>query len=300
MPVLRDYTVQTSVGALLTIMDSLGAHVGSKLQLFATDERTLTDDLCDMFYIWAQQPGIPTPKYYHPLLQRPLTMTISKSTQQEEADYGYDLGIKLDTPEGIKYAVLQAKVYDPQSNKLRCDSQQGWIKLSSQLILMRAWLQSWGSDLAYLLIYVPISKLARPVLPVSTWEIGVAQTLKPRSKKNAAFGATLIRFDSLLDKNQAWKLTPPVKHVRNGLFKPAGITLSRLLIDLLLCNQGRWIPRGGFQADGSGPNTELRHGFPFNYIPYREIGISVEDISREEWREYITELREIWNNELIG
>ena len=92
------------------VMDALGSHLASKLQLFGTDERTLTDDLCEMFflYIWVQAPSTTINKYTHRALQKDLEITITKSTQQQEAEFGYDLAIRLTSPEGIKYALLQS------------------------------------------------------------------------------------------------------------------------------------------------------------------------------------------------
>jgi hypothetical protein len=54
MPVKRVFRAQTELNAIPAIGDSLGTHLAAKLQAFGSDERTLTDELCDMLCVWAE------------------------------------------------------------------------------------------------------------------------------------------------------------------------------------------------------------------------------------------------------
>ena len=53
MAITRNFPVTTDISLLPEIANSLGAHLAAKLQGFASDERTLTDEFCDMICIWA-------------------------------------------------------------------------------------------------------------------------------------------------------------------------------------------------------------------------------------------------------
>ena len=115
---------------------SVGAHLASKLQMFGTDERTLTDELCDMLCIWlglvASDPSLSP-------LSGPGTFTIdlSKTTARQEVRNGADLELVLSSPLGVKRCLIQAKVLDPKTQRLRCDSTEGWSKLRKQLVAAR-------------------------------------------------------------------------------------------------------------------------------------------------------------------
>lgn len=193
MPVVRDYPAKLSVADLLPILDSLGSHAAAKLEHFATDERTLTDDFCDMFYIWARDPrpaDILDRFRHHPGYTIPniatLPVVISKTTQQAEAVVGADLAFTVTSPSGVKRALIQAKVFDPSEQKLRCDTSDGWDKLWSQLVLM----QKRNGDLSFLLVYVPAALLDGERHGYSTWEQGFGNV--GDGSRSSKFGITLI------------------------------------------------------------------------------------------------------------
>lgn len=173
MPVVRRTSTSVSVGDLITVLDSAAAHVAAKLYQFGTDERTLTDELCDMFSIWTSMAnsaaGYSAPSRLSippKVLNRVLDLEVRKSTQSQEADTGADLAISISSPFGMKRAMLQAKVFDLHLQKMRCDSKSGWYKLWGQLALMR---QRSGS-LSFLLIYVPSNLLRSGHHMFQTWE----------------------------------------------------------------------------------------------------------------------------------
>jgi hypothetical protein len=291
MPVVRKFPTQVSVAALLQIVDSLGAHVSAKLELFGTDERTLTDDLCDMLYIWARSrqsrsasrrsPSLPSP-----LASLQLPVEVSKTTQQEESAVGCDLAITVTSPHGAKTALFQAKVFDPKDDDLRCASKEGWSKLWSQLVLM----QQRESQLSHMLVYVPGSRLGRDTFGYSTWEQGF-QPGRPNSSRSARYGVTLIRVDDLLDGSGNWLHSPPVEHLGGGAFNPPGTSLSQLLVDMISCKRGTW---------SSGPIGQATSvdsdAFPIDYRPYREIGLSFAEASPADWERTTTALRE-WRDD---
>jgi len=283
LPVVRNFTSKISIAELFPIFDSLGAHVAAKLEQFGTDERTLTDDWCDMFYIWSQHPnarlnlrgGRTFPHQSFPVL-------VSKTTQQEEATVGADLAITITTPEGTKRALIQAKVLDPKDQRLRCDTAEGWDKLWSQLVLM----QKRNGDLSFLLVYVPASYLDGAEHGYATWEQGLVSG-KPTST-SSEFGATLIPVGELLDSSGNWRHQPPLGHTSDGRFSPRGISVSDLLIDMLTCSRGVWRP---YAADDAVFQANLRDHFPVHYRAYREIGMSFAEASAETWGEAIASMR---------
>lgn len=213
MAVTRKFPAAIELTRLIEILNSLGAHLSAKLDHFATDERTLTDELCDMFYIWCQS---------NTHLRRPgssglvLEMEVSKTTQQEEAVVGADLGLHVHTPSGVKRALFQAKVFDPVDDRLRCDSSSGWDKLWSQLVLM----QRRSPELAYLLIYVPRTHLDGRGYDFNTWEQGFGRG--GGSGASSKFGITLIPVQDLIDAHSDWKWRPPVRHLGGGVVPAVG------------------------------------------------------------------------------
>lgn len=292
MPVTRSFSARASLKTLVVIMNSLGAHVAAKLGHFGTDERTLTDDLCDMFYVWAEQSSGASaiPSFSGPASERDLLnalpdrlfkVTITKTTQQEEAAVGADLGVRLETPLGVKRALLQAKVYDPKDDRLRCDSPQEWDSLWAQLVLMRD-----RNPLAFLLVYVPAAKLNWADQGIATWEQGYR--VEERTGTSSKFGATLIPVDRLLDSANNWLFYQPVRHVGDGCFCPEGISLAKLLIEMLLCRRGEWLTGWQFGLKGAGPQHE--NSYPVHYVPYREIAISFDDMTPQEWTGFVDTL----------
>lgn len=282
MPVIRDYPVYLPVSAFVAVLDSLGAHLSAKLAQFGTDERTLTDELCDMFLIWSEQamsrpPHVRTPPRVRHIPDIEVPIVISKTTQQAEAQIGADLAITITSPEGTKRALLQAKVLDPQDNRLRCDSSEGWQKLWSQLVLMR----QVAGKLAFLLLYVPGGKLDSSNYGYGTWE----QQRRPPggSSTECRFGVTIIPVDDLLDNSGRWSHAIPVRHDGDGTFTPPGLTLLDLFIDLLACNRGVWQPE---------TLVTTEEHFPIQFTAYREIGASFAAVPIEAWRQIVSSLRE--------
>lgn len=290
MPVTRTFPAQLSLKQLVPIINSLGAHVAAKLGHFGTDERTLTDDLCDMFFTWAKSSRMPDfagadQQLIDAVPNRQFDIEITKTTQQEEAAIGADLAVRVTSPLGVKLALMQAKVFDPQDDALRCDSPAGWDKLWAQLMLMRN-----RCPLSFFLIYVPADRLDCAVQGISTWEQGYK--FQSQSTNSSKFGVTLIATDDLLTSEGNWCFSPPTQHVGNGQFRPAGISLCRLILEMILCRRGAW--RDPWQV-GIAPGKN-HDSFPVHYIPYREIGISFNGVTEQEWNAFVTELEQCLEN----
>lgn len=291
MPVTRTFPATVSLANLVCMANSLGAHVAAKLGHFGTDERTLTDDLCDMFYTWARIGEMRVPmsaderRLIAVLPSRQIDVEISKTTQQKESEIGADLAIRVESPLGVKRTLIQAKVFDPQDDELRCNSPAGWDKLWGQLVLMRN-----RSRLAHMLIYVPADRLDCSNQGIPTWEQGFEfPTQTPTSSK---FGVTLIPVEDILTPSNDWKYSPPVNHTGNGQFWPTGMSLSRLILEMLLCRQGTWQP--AWQVDtGKGRDND---GYPIHYTPYREISLSITNMTTDDFNDFIGEV----NNALEG
>lgn len=106
MPTGRPFTVRVDIPRMIPPLQSVGAHLAAKLQCFGTDERTLTDELCDMLCIWLtaiSNPSIPGAFY----------LNLRKTTANEEVRTGADLKLIIRSPKGFKVCLIQAKVLDP-------------------------------------------------------------------------------------------------------------------------------------------------------------------------------------------
>jgi hypothetical protein len=200
MPTQRTYTTRIDVGDIREPASAVGAHVGAKLQCFATDERTLTDELCDMLCIWlgceAQGKRAEAPSGLGAI-----NLILTKMTPAEEVKNGADLELIVSSPLGVKRCLIQAKVLDPDSGKLRCDSTAGWQKLRKQLVAARDEV----GDLAFLLVYVPGGLLNGHSYSFGTYEQGFMA--EAGGSTEAYMGATLIPVDALLQpKSNRWRL----------------------------------------------------------------------------------------------
>lgn len=228
MPTASKFTSSVTIPDLIPPCQSVGAHLAAKLDSFCTDERTLTDELCDMLCIWLSHIQV-SPKGAHTF-----NITLAKTTPAEEMKNGADLELFVQSPLGGKRCLIQAKVLDPVTMKLRCDSKAGWAKLRSQLVAARAQ----AGALAFLLIYVPGRLLNGNNYGFSTYEQGFLSSYTGSAE--AFFGATLIPVDDLLDPKGRWRSQKyKVPQLTPGTFKN-GIPFWKFLIELLLCRRGKW------------------------------------------------------------
>ncbi|TMN16199.1 hypothetical protein [Pseudoxanthomonas sp. X-1] len=224
MPTNFSFTATTDLHGVKACGQSIGAHIAAKLESFGSDERTLTDELCDMLCIWLKS---------HPRASPAIQIKLQKSTPNEESQNGADLRLVIQSPEGIKDCLFQAKVLDPQTGKLRCATATGFAKLEDQLSKARATC----GDLAFLLVYVPSQHLDGSLYRYGTYEQHFCR--KSKHGLPSALGATVIPASSLLTTGGTWKNpTDPVPHV-NGKFV-GGIAFWQVFLELLVCRRGTW------------------------------------------------------------
>jgi hypothetical protein len=202
---------------------SVGAHLAAKLECFGSDERTLTDELCDMLCIWLNRGRISG---------APFVLKLAKWTAKQEAKNGADFALVVTSTLGEKYCLLQAKVFDSNKARLR----GSYAKLKSQLINAR----NNSGSLAFLLVYVPSKQLDGKQHGFGSWEQGFCSSSTPGA--SSAFGATAIPVDKLLDSTNAWiDRVKKVPHT-NGIFLN-GVPFAQLLLELLVCLRGEWDAR---------------------------------------------------------
>lgn len=264
MPTASTFTQRIDLADIPQPGKSVGAHLAAKLQLFHTDERTLTDELCDMLCIWLGMQ--PRHRPTAPTSSHSFTLTLSKTTTSEEVKNGADLELFISSPLGVKRCLIQAKVLDPATRKLRCDSAAGWKKLRSQLVAAR----KETGDLAFLLVYVPGQMLNGRYYGYGTYEQQKHFTAKGTAP--AYFGATLIPVDALLGPSGRWRNTKlKVPQLSPGQFK-GGLALWRVLIELLLCRRSSW-------SSDTGANYQEK-------MPaFRRLSIGASEVKEGVWRE---------------
>lgn len=238
MSTASTFTQRLNIADIPEPAKAIGAHLGAKLQMFQTDERTLTDELCDMLCIWLGMQAKRSPIISTSTID--FTLTLSKTTTAQEVKNGADLELIISSPLGKKRCLIQAKVLDPSSRKLRCDSVAGWRKLRTQLVASRKEV----GDLAFLLIYVPGGVLNGQDYGYSTYEqYGLYEQrggIAVASKADAYFGATFVAVDDLLGPSGRWRNTKlKVPQTAPGQFK-AGVPLWQLFLELLLCRRSSW------------------------------------------------------------
>ena len=221
------FTTSTDVAGVIASARSLGAHLAAKLESFSSDERTLTDELCDMLCIWLHQCPPVGPGF---------SLQLGKTTVKQEKKNGADLRLVVYAPEGQKECLFQAKVLDPVTGKLRCATASGFASLRTQLIKAR----NDCGDLAFLLVYVPSKYLDGNFYGFPSWEQGFCSSFMPGQA--SMFGATVIPVNALLDNANAW-IDPlnKVPHV-GGIFSN-GIPFSDVLLELLVCLRGEWLDK---------------------------------------------------------
>jgi hypothetical protein len=266
MPTSSPFSQRLDLADISSPAKSVGAHLAAKLQLFHTDERTLTDELCDMLCIWLGMQAGRRAKTF--ATQGSFILTLSKTTASEEFKNGADLELFVSSPLGVKRCLMQAKVLDPVTRKLRCDSVVGWQKLRTQLVAARKEV----GDLAFLLVYVPDGILNGKRYGYLTYEQGRRQKSLANGVAPAYFGATLIPVNALLGPSGRWRNTKlKVPQPSKGKFKD-GLALWRVLIELLLCRRSSW------SADtGSKHEKQMR--------AFRRLSIDVSGINEDMWRE---------------
>ena len=273
MPIKRSFSAAADISLLPEITNSLGAHLSAKLQEFASDERTLTDEFCDMTCIWASSASssvLPPPS-----TGITVRLDIEKISSRREVHIGADLELTVFSPIGeTKRILAQAKVLDPETLKLRCDSTHGWVKLKDELRRCRAQV----GDLAYFLAYVPARELNGSRYTFGTWE--QRHSTPSGAGLDSRFGVTFIDVNSLLDDNDEWKQDPPVQYVGRGSFRPSGLDWTSLLLQLFSCGIGSWQKQ---------PPTDA----PFNREveserePYRALNVAVTGIENTTWEERV-------------
>ncbi len=243
---------------------SVGAHLAAKLQLFQTDERTLTDELCDMLCIWL---GMQARRRSHYVTSsKTFTLTLSKTTTAEEVKNGADLELFVSSPLGVKRCLVQAKVLDPASGNLRCDSVVGWKKLRSQLVAARKEV----GNLAFLLIYVPGEVLNGRSYGYETYE--QQGHFRPKGTTPAYYGATMIPVDALLGPSGRWRNSKlKVPQTSKGHFKD-GLALWRVLIELLLCRRSSWSVDQADKHEG-------------RMLAFHRLSIGASEVNEGVWRE---------------
>jgi hypothetical protein len=239
MSVVREFHAASAVNLMYADLNSLGAHVAAKLEVFASDERTLTDDLCDMFFIWAgigsQQLRITDAfeeRIFSALPNDIVETIFRKTTVFEEANIGADLRLLVITPLGRKEALFQSKAFDPDDG-LRVNGDEGWNRLLHQLLDMKM-----RCPLSFLLLYLPSSLLNNGLQGFSSWEQSYARAAGGR--RSSKFGTTLISVDDLLDDDYQWRLPNHLEILADGATRPFGKSVSRLFLELLSCRVGDW------------------------------------------------------------
>jgi hypothetical protein len=257
------FTRRLDMSEIPAPVQSVGAHLSAKLEMFQTDERTLTDELCDMLCIWLGMPGhSPAPS----TSSLAFSLFLSKTTTAEEVNNGADLELIVSSPLGRKRCLIQAKVLDPSTGRLRCDSKVGWMKLRKQLVAAR----KDAGDLAFLLVYVPGSMLDGSKYGFSTYEQAFA-ALAP-GKPSSYFGATLIAVDDLLGAGGRWRSKKfKVRQTQPGLLK-AGVPFWRLLLELLLCRRSTW----------STDHAQIRES---SARAFRSLAIGAGEIDQTSWQQ---------------
>ena len=259
----RAFTARASVPLIIDAANSVGAHLAAKLAEFVSDERTLTDELCDMLCIWSQAfgasgamsiPGSRVPG-------ATFDLSLRKTTTSEEARTGADLKLTVTSPLGSKTALIQAKVFDSTKDSLRYDATKDWDRLRKQL----ANAQQEVDDLAFLLLYIPATLLDGAHHGFPTWEQGFVSSVGGPGT-SSKYGATFIAANKLVNKRNAWKSKKRLAHLGAAQFEPAGISFGRLILEMLACRRGTWT-----QSELSVDPDDRQETDP----PYRRLDMSI-------------------------
>jgi hypothetical protein len=224
--------------SLVSTLNSVGAHIGAKLGAFHSDERTLTDELCDMFAIWSAAPATSSSSSLGTI-----DMTIQKLTAYQEKRIGGDFEIIIDTPRGSKRALFQAKVIDPSTLALRNNTPASRRHLRRQL--RKAEIEV-GKDLTFLLLYIPWVMLNGYQWTYQTWERGFVGNAT--GTLNSLMGTSIVPLSDLSGTGNRWNYSPSLRHVGNFTSPLNHISFTRVILELAACTRG--IPS---------PNISINH-----------------------------------------
>jgi hypothetical protein len=266
-----------SVGKTVEVISSIAAHVSAKLESFSSAEPTLTDELCDMFCIWAQPRYQPRDgelsdvlRDYTGLDTTTVALEINKTTQRVEGTNGADFGIRLEVNDVQSSASSQAKVVNPD----------GSLRRAHQLKELRKQLKKMAESPTgdpFLLIYLPASLLNRMEQGFWTWEQGFRPpSTEVSNRPTSRFGISVIASDRLIvGKRSRWKGMPSgtnpefkilavgdsIRLQRNGKLLQVGrdgeripvvYSLTWLLVEMLLQTIAKVLPPTPASGDGSG------------------------------------------------
>lgn len=271
MPTGRLFSARLSLPALVSAANSIGAHLAAKLGEFASDERTLTDELCDMFCIWSQlTPNLGSllpadAAFLRALPKSQFRLDLRKTTAPEEANIGADLELAITTPAGTKTALLQAKVFDDATSSLRGSRRKDWDKLRTQLRDARGM----SGDLAFLLLYVPSSLLRDDYQGYGTWEQRF-RTKNASTGRSSRYGTMFFPVNDLLDGRDRWYSRSFANRVNPLKISPAPLCFSEVVLEMLACRRGRWVGGGRSPMHYSESTVE-----PVRQFPYRRLDLRV-------------------------
>jgi len=228
MGTCRPVRVHVDASRLVEIIHSVAAHLSAKLEAFHSDERTLTDELCDMLTIWAAMSGMvgpTTPGHIHLIVQ--------KLTPADERRRGADLEVVLATPDGVKTALFQAKVVDPATRRLRGAGKQSEARLRRQLKDAES---AVGADLTFLLAYIPWGLMDGRTYAFPTWEQAIAS--RPAGIRPSYLGASVIALPDLARRDGRWRGRPNFRDVGQLDSGLQHRSLARVLLELAVCRRG--------------------------------------------------------------
>ena len=247
------------IGTLVEVGNSIGAHIAAKLDLFHSDERTLTDELCDMFAMW--------PSALHPVklpYRLPtVDVTLQKLTSFSESRRGADFELEVSTPRGVKRALFQAKVFDPTRRRLR-GSQR---KLRRQLRLAE---KDIGRDMTFLLLYMPWALMNGTRYRFSTWEQAFVSAASGSS--GSYMGVSAIPLSDLSGKGGKWRFRPALRHVGAFGSPLLHLSFSRLLVEMAACRRGVPNSTSVLAQGDDGPLHRADVGLSVQLATQEEIG----------------------------
>lgn len=103
---------------------------------------------------------------------------------------------------------------------------------------------------------------------------------------------TVIPVDDLLTSNAGWTKSKPVRHRGNGTFDPTGITLSRLMLEMIACMRGSWLSHHLFDESGFRWEADSPDSHPIPYHASTSLIIDAHEMDRGEWESMQDELRD--------